>query len=364
MERADLYERVGQWMTGVGNESDAVISSRVRLARNAAGHRFMTRASLEERRELATKLRAAVERTRALPDMEYWDLEVLPPVDRQLLVERHLTSREHAEAEGPRGVAISGDEGISVMINEEDHLRAQVLCGGFALENAWTIMSRLDAAIEREVPYAFDPEFGYLTACPTNVGTGLRVSVMLHLPALSMTRELQRVFTAAAKIDFIVRGLYGEGTQGYGDFFQISNQKTLGRSEKEILGNLVTVIPQVIRYERKVRQGMFSGHRRQVEDRIWRAHGILRNARMISSEETLHLLSQLRLGVNLGLVTDLDMPTIHKLFVLTQPAHLQKIEGRELESQERDAVRADFLRKCLAGEGTPPHDRSQKHPEP
>ena len=163
-------------------------------------------------------------------------------------------------------------------------------------------MSRLDAAMEKEVPFVFDPAYGYLTACPTNVGTGLRVSVMLHLPALAMTRELQRVFTAAAKIDFIVRGLYGEGTQAHGDFFQISNQKTLGRSEKEILESLNVVIPQIVRYERKVREAMSAEHRRQVEDRIWRAYGILRNARVISSEEALHLLSQLRLGVNLGIV--------------------------------------------------------------
>jgi len=183
--------------------------------------------------------------------------------------------------------------------------------------------------------------------------------VMLHLPALAMTRELQRVFTAAAKIDFIVRGLYGEGTQAHGDFFQISNQKTLGRSEKEIIESLNVVIPQIVRYERKVREAMSAEHRRQVEDRIWRAYGILRNARVISSEEALHLLSQLRLGVNLGIVKDLDAPTIHKLFVLTRPAHLQKMEGRALEAQERDAARADFLRKCFAAPGVPPHGLRQ-----
>jgi len=206
----------------------------------------------------------------------------------------------------------------------------------------------VDQAIEKEAPYAFDAEYGYLTACPTNVGTGLRVSVMLHLPALAMTRELQRVFNAAAKIDFVVRGLYGEGTQGHGDFFQLSNQKSLGRSEKELIGNLEVVIPQIIRYERRVRDGMLGEHRRQVEDRVWRAYGILMNARVISSEEALHLLSQLRLGVNAGIVKKLDVPILHRLFILTRPAHLQKIEGRELTPQERDAVRADFLRKSLA----------------
>ena len=349
MELTGLYERIGEWMSGNGHESDVVISSRVRLARNASGYRFMSRASLEERRELADLLRGAVIRAGCPTPLEYFDLEPLAAVDRQLLVERHLISRELADAEGPRGVALAEDETVSIMINEEDHLRMQVMRGGLDLENAWLAMTTLDHAVERQVPYAFDSQFGYLTACPTNMGTGLRVSIMLHLPALAMTRELQRVFNAAAKIDFTVRGLYGEGTQGHGDFFQISNQKSLGRAEKEIIGNLDVVIPQIIRYERKVRAGLLTEHRRQVEDRIWRAHGILCNARVIGSEEALHLLSQLRLGINLGLLKELDIPLIHRLFVLTRPAHLQKLEGRELESADRDAARADFLRKCLGG---------------
>ena len=344
-----LHEYIARWMLGAGPESDVVISSRVRLARNAAGHCFITRASLDERRELAAKLRAAVEHANIAPELEFFDIDTLSPLDRQLLVERHLISREHAKAEGPRSVVIAEAETISIMVNEEDHLRMQVLQDGFDLDTAWETMSRVDDAIECSVPYAFDQQYGYLTACPTNLGTGLRVSVMLHLPALTMTRELQRVFNAAAKIDFIVRGLYGEGTQGHGDFFQISNQKTLGRSEQEILGNLRVVIPQIAQYERKVRAAMFGEHRRQVEDRVWRAHGILCNARMISSEEALHLLSQVRLGVNLGLVKSIDGPTVNKLFILTRPAHLQKIEGRELGAQERDSVRADYLREYLAG---------------
>ena len=353
MPKTELHERVAAWLTGIGRESDVVLSSRVRLARNAAGHRFMSRASLEERRELADTLDKTVQRACRDWDMEYFDVEALSPLDRLLLVERHLISKEHADAEGPRGVAVAADESVSVMLNEEDHLRMQVIQGGLEIDRAWEIMNRIDDTIEAEVPYAFDAQYGYLTACPTNVGSGLRVSVMLHLPALAMTRELQRVFVAAAKIDFIVRGLYGEGTQGQGDFFQVSNQKTLGRSETEILGNLSVVIPQIVRYERKVRRALFKDHRRQVEDRLWRAHGILSNARLISSEEALHLLSQVRLGVNLELLKEIDIPLINRLFMLTRPAHLQKMEGRELDEQERDMVRADFLRKCLGGDGRP-----------
>ncbi len=343
----DFGERIGQWMSGAGRDSDVVISSRVRLARNIAGHRFMSRASLEERRELAAKLHQAVLAAHVAPSVRYADLEALPEVDRAMLAERHLISREHAEAEGPRGVAFSEEETVSVMVNEEDHLRMQVLHGGLDLENTWSEMQGVDRAIEREVPYAFDSQFGYLTACPTNVGTGLRVSVMLHLPALAMTRELQRVFNAAAKIDFIVRGLYGEGTQGHGDFFQISNQKSLGRSEREIIGSLEVVIPQIIRYERRVRDGLIGEHRRQVEDRVWRAQGILLSARVISSEEALHLLSQLRLGINIGIIKEYDIPLVHRLFMLSRPAHLQKLEGAELDALARDAARADFLRRSL-----------------
>jgi len=343
-------ERIGSWLSGEGPESDVVISSRARVARNIAGHRFVTRASEPERRELAKKLRRTIESAVAAQDREYFDLEQLSSVDRQVLMERHLISREHAEGEGPRGVLVAFGEMLSIMVNEEDHLRMQALQRGLAADVAWEQISRLDDAIERETPYAFDAEYGYLTACPTNVGTGLRVSAMLHLPALTMTRELQRVFTAAAKIDFIVRGLYGEGTQAHGDFYQVSNQKTLGRPEKEILDNLSVVIPQIVRYERRVRDALLKEHRRQVEDRVWRACGILHNARMISSEETLHLLSQLRFGVKLGLVTDVPMATINKLFVMTRPAHLQRLAGRDIEAQERDAFRADYIRRCLAGE--------------
>ncbi len=336
-------------MAGGGRDGDVVISSRVRLARNAAGHRFVGRAGLEERTELAHKLRAAVEGLKLGMEMKYFSLDEMSHLERRLLVERHLISREHAEAEGPRGVGISADETVSIMVNEEDHLRMQVLQDGFDLDAAWSLMARIDDAMAQEVPCAFTPEYGFLTACPTNVGTGMRLSVMLHLPALAMTRELQRVFNTAAKIDFIVRGLYGEGTQSHGDLFQVSNQKTLGRSEEEILDNLRVVIPQIVRYERKVRDTMLNEHARQLEDRVGRAYGILCNARMMSSEESLHLLSQVRLGVNIGLVQGIDLPAANRLFILTRPAHLQMKMGRELESQERDIARADFLRKNLAG---------------
>ncbi len=344
----DLFRNVGAWLENQGAEADVVVSSRIRLARNIAGHRFMSRASEEERRELAEKLTSVVEEALPGDDHTVFDLEKLAPCDRQALMERHLISREHSEAEGARCVVIGAGETLSVMVNEEDHLRIQAMSGGFDVDEAWARLDALDDAVEQSVPYAFDGRYGYLTACPTNVGTGLRVSVMLHLPALSMTRELQRVFAAAAKIDFIVRGLYGEGTQGQGDFYQVSNQKTLGRTEKEILDSLKVVVPQIVRYERKVRDTLFREHRAQVEDRIWRARGILANARMVSSDEALHLLSQLRLGINMGLIEDVEIATINRLLIFTRPAHLQKVTGRELDERARDVARADYLRKALA----------------
>ena len=350
MPHPEMHQHVGAWMSGAGSDSDVVISSRVRLARNVAGHRFVSRASLEERSELAAQLRAAVDACVSTSDKSYFNMETLSALNRQMLVERHLISRELAEGEGPRGVMVAAGETLSVMINEEDHLRMQCLQGGLNVDAAWDALDAFDNAVEGHVAYAFDTRLGYLTACPTNVGTGMRVSVMLHLPALSMTRELQRVFAAAAKIDFIVRGLYGEGTQGQGDFYQVSNQKTLGRSEREILDNLNVVIPQIIRYERKVRTTLFNEHRPQVEDRVWRAYGLLTHARVMSSDEAMHLLSQIRLGATLGILTTVDLAAVNRLFILSRPAHLQKMTDRELDAQDRDRMRAEFLRQSIAGE--------------
>jgi protein arginine kinase len=234
------------------------------------------------------------------------------------------------------------------MVNEEDHLRIQALRTGLALREAYTLASEVDDAMEREVDYAFSSQFGYLTACPTNVGTGLRVSVMLHLPALVITREIEKVFQAVSKINLAVRGLYGEGTQASGDFYQISNQVTLGKAESEIIENLASVIPQIVKYERKVRTTLLQMKRVVLEDKIWRALGVLRFARQITSEETLELLSLVRLGVNVGAIADIPISTINELFVLSQPAHLQKVEKAKLSSHERDAARARYIRERLA----------------
>jgi protein arginine kinase len=236
------------------------------------------------------------------------------------------------------------------MINEEDHLRIQVLKSGLDLKAAWEQINELDDLVEARVTYAFSDRFGYLTACPTNVGTGIRVSVMLHLPALVITRQIDKVFRSLQKINLAVRGLYGEGSQAMGDFYQISNQITLGMSEEDLIKKVADVVPVLIDYERQARDFLIRESQETLHDRVSRAYGILRTAQTISSEETMHLLSSVRMGVNLGLINDLEIPTVNKLFIHTQPAHLQKITGMELDTSDRNIERASYLRRNLTSE--------------
>ena len=349
MELDELAQRNGQWLRGSGPESDIVISSRVRLARNLADFPFVHRASQEERAQAETLLRERITALSEEQDVGYFNLNELPELDRQLLVERQLISREHAEAEGARGVLVAGDEQSSIMINEEDHLRIQVMRSGFDLNSAWNSIDALDDAIEAGVTYSYHQSLGYLTACPTNVGTGQRVSVMLHLPALVFTQQIEKVFRSLQKITLAVRGLYGEGSQAMGDFYQISNQKTLGMSEQELIRQVADVVPNLIAYEREARDFLVRERHERLHDKVSRAYGILRNAQTISSEETMELLSSVRMGVNLGLINDLQISTINKLFIHTQPAHLQKLQGAILDAEERNIARATHVRQCLQG---------------
>lgn len=343
----ELARTSGQWLRAEGPESDIVVSTRIRLARNIAGYPFMTRADSDTRRQLVDSVRGTIDSTVTGNDLRFLDVASLEELDTQLLVERQLISRELAQAEGPRGVVIGRGEHISIMLNEEDHLRMQLLNSGFALQETWDEINALDNALEEHITFAYDEELGYLTACPTNVGTGIRVSVMLHLPALRITREIQKVHQAAQKINLAVRGLYGEGSQAMGDFYQISNQVTLGCSEVDLLKNLGEVVPNILSYERRVRDLLCRDNKGQLDDQIARAMGILTSARSISSEETMHLLSSVRLGVNLGMVPNVTVASINELFIQTQPSHLQKLQGRELESSARNEARAAHIRQHL-----------------
>jgi len=346
MNLDDLTRTSGEWLRGSGPESDIVMCSRIRLARNLADFPFSNRASRSEKAEIETIFKNAIGESGL--ELFYQDVYNLTPLDRQFLVERQLISREHREADGPRGVAIGPQENVSIMVNEEDHLRIQVMLSGFSLAEVWDRINVLDDTLEERLSYAFSPQLGYLTACPTNVGTGIRVGVMLHLPALVQTKQIDKFFRALQKINLAVRGLYGEGTQAFGDFYQISNQQTLGKSEQELIKNLSDVIPQIIDYERKARQALIQERRQHLHDQVSRAYGVLKTAHTISSEETMLLLSSVRLGINLGLIDDLGIPTVNELFIHTQPAHLQKLQGSPLEVDERNIARATYLRSRLS----------------
>ncbi|HEY4231941.1 MAG TPA: protein arginine kinase [Lacipirellulaceae bacterium] len=354
MDLQELAKSNGEWLRGSGPQSDIVISSRIRLARNLADFPFIARATDSDRDEIGRILRERVEKLhvagRFAGQLIYVDVRALEEVDRKFLVERQLISREHAEADGARGVVIDPREQVSVMINEEDHLRLQVMKSGLDLTAAWEQINELDDLIEARVTYAYNDRFGYLTACPTNVGTGIRVSVMLHLPALVITRQIDKVFRSLQKISLAVRGLYGEGSQATGDFYQISNQVTLGLSEDELIKKVADVVPVLIDYERQARDFLIRESQETLHDRVSRAYGILRTAQTISSEETMHLLSSVRMGVNLGLINDLEIPTVNQLFIHTQPAHLQKLAGVELDTSDRNIERAAYLRRHLNGD--------------
>ena len=348
MQFNELLHHTSEWLKGTGPHSDIVISSRIRLARNLDKFPFPHWASKKQSEDVLTSVEEAIKKTDDLKNTATFRLADVDPVDKQFLVERHLMSLEHAQKTDSKAVAIDNDEIISVMVNEEDHLRIQVMQSGFNLFEAWGIINKIDDCLAKELSFAFLADWGYLTACPTNAGTGMRGSVMLHLPALVMTRQINRVLAAIAKLSFATRGLYGEGTQATGNFFQISNQVALGHSEEEIIENINGLIRQIIEQEKQAREAMVSKNRALLEDRVNRSFGILKSAYIITSDETIELLSMVRLGCDLGIVNKcMDRRIINELFLITQPAHLQKLENKKLTSQERDVKRAELIRNKL-----------------
>lgn len=350
MSLRQITEHAGEWLRGAGPHSDIVISSRIRYARNLAGFPFVARANRRQRHEVLDRCKAQI-MSRQLADNMLWvDLPESPQLDRQLLVERHLISRQHAGANDdiPRAVAIDADETFAIMVNEEDHLRVQVLRSGMQLAEAYDQIDRIDDLLEERLDFAYSPRFGYLTACPTNVGTGIRVSVMLHLPALKLTGEIDKVRRAARDMHLAVRGLFGEGSEALGDLYQVSNQTTLGKSEQEILADFEHgVVPQIIAYEQQARQALLRQRAEQLDDKVWRAWALLTNARVMGTEEVLQLLSHLRLGVNLGRLDTVNISTINGLFLLTQSGHLQKLTGEEMDVANRRVARAKLIRQRL-----------------
>jgi len=347
MNLNDLLNHTSEWLKGTGPHADIVISSRIRLARNLDKIPFTHWANKKQSEQSLAIIEEAIPKVDYLKQSTFFRLADLDSVDKQFLVERHLMSLEHAQKTNHKAILIDNDEILSIMINEEDHARIQVMQSGFNLFEAWNIINKIDDSLAKELPFAFSLDWGYLTACPTNTGTGMRGSVMLHLPALVITRQIDRVLAAIAKLSFATRGLYGEGTQATGNFFQISNQVALGHSEDEIIENINGIIRQIIEQENQAREAIMAKNREVLEDRINRSLGILKSAHIISSQETIELLSMVRLGSDLGMIKAIDRRRINELFIITQPAHLQKIENKKLNASERDVKRAEIIRDRL-----------------
>jgi len=342
------------WADASGPDGHIVLSTRIRLARNLQGATFTIRARNEDRERIREQVVGAARAVKSLADAAVFRVDGLDRADRQLLYERHLISKELAGLE-PGGavragaaLVLGGD--LGVMVNEEDHLRMQSLHSGFALQRAYALLERLDAELGARLPFAFHPEFGYLTACPTNAGTGLRASVLIHLPGLVLTKEIAKVLQGLSQVGLTFRGLYGEGSEVVGNFFQLSNQTTLGKSEEELLDHLGKIVRQVIEYEEQARRVLLRDAPSVIEDKVWRAYGLLRYARSLSFEETMNLLSGVRLGVGLNLISDLGVYTLNKLMIFAQPAHLAYVAGRALADPDLAIARAGFVRRTLEEE--------------
>ncbi|HHT73154.1 MAG TPA: protein arginine kinase [Firmicutes bacterium] len=344
----DVSQSLSGWMRGTGPEGDIVLGSRIRLARNLKGIPFpgaATREQLKHVLQIAESIPPAMNSFAPVRLLRMAEVEAL---ERQLLVEEHLISPEHTKNTHAKGVILAKQDEVSVMINEEDHFRIQVFHPGLQLDGAWRLADTVDDAIEAQLDYAFDQERGYLTACPTNVGTGMRASVMLHLPALKLVNQVTHILGAVTKFGLAVRGLYGEGSDTQASIYQLSNQATLGMSEEGIIERLNRLTNQILEGERQAREYLLSPQNRlATEDRLYRSYGILTNARSISGQEAMALLSDVKLGVELGIITNVDANLLKQLIVLTRPAHLQKVMGQELPPEERDRLRASLIRDTL-----------------
>lgn len=348
MNVEELVSRSGAWL---GTGADAVVSSRIRLARNIEGTAFPGWAGEEECVRLDQMLRPVLTQIPELQAPVVWSMADLNPIQKEVLRERHLISNELAAKGRGSALIMRPDETLSVMVNEEDHLRIQAMRPGLELAALWKEIDRLDSAIECSVRYAFTPRLGYLTACPSNVGTGLRASAMLHLPGLRLTKEIDPIVKGLHKIGLAVRGLLGEGTDAMGNMFQISNQMTLGETEVAIIHRLCEVVAEVLTHERNARLRLMEKHEASVRDFVGRAHGIITHAHLLTSRETLDLLSGLRLGLDLGMIRNLDLPLIHQLMLTTQPGHMVKMIQRELAPEERDHLRAMIVREKIRAAG-------------
>jgi protein arginine kinase len=342
-----LLNTPGEWLKGDGPQGDIVVSSRVRLARNLRNFPFPGWAKKADRIAILECIKPAVEKLPEMSDATSLFSQDLSALEKQVLVERHLISREHAAKGLGSAVVINKKQTLSIMVNEEDHLRMQAIRSGLQLKNAFKLIDKVDTELGEKLDFAFSNQLGFLTACPTNVGTGMRASAMMHLPALVLSEQINQVIQAVNKVGLAVRGLYGEGTEALGNLFQISNQITLGEEESESISRLNKVIEQIIHHEQNARQSLLQKKPVTLFDNIGRAYGILRYAHSMASKEALNLLSYLKLGVDLGFFPTEQRGVIDELFIETQPAHLQKSTAQKLQAEERDTLRADIIRAKL-----------------
>jgi protein arginine kinase len=344
----EALRRPSPWLDGTGPQADLVVSTRIRLARNLSGVPFTHRAREEQLQGVVASVSSAASSTAAFREAFLLRMNEVGPLDRQILVERHLVSHELGDGARPRGILLGPEERLSLMINEEDHLRLQTMASGFQLASAWTVADKADDELANALDFAFSDEMGYLTSCPTNTGTGLRASVLIHLPALVLLQEIHKVLKSVMQVGLNVRGLYGEHSDVMGNLFQVSNQTTLGQSERESIESLDRVARQVMETEVRARERLVRDARIQTEDKVWRAYGLLRYCRAVSAQEVINLCSAVRLGVSLGLSGLAPLRVINELLVLTQPAHLQRYYGGELTPAERNVYRAQLVRERLA----------------
>jgi protein arginine kinase len=345
----DKYVRgLGEWLNASGAEANIVVSSRIRVARNLAGFPFPHWAKERQLRKVLEIAKEAIRKCSFLANATFFEIESLGDLDVRFLCERHLITEDLARHKTAAGVAVGDKEMANVLVNEEDHLRIHAMGSGFCLISTLRLAERIDDELSKHLEYSFSEDFGFLTACPTNVGTGLRVSVMVHLPALILTRQIDKVLKAVSQLGMTIRGLYGEGTEALGSLFQISNRSTLGRSEEEIVNNMERVAAQIIQHEKNAEKLLMKERSAQIEDKVFRAYGVLKNARLISTEESMRLLSTLRFGVNLKLLKDIRLSSLNRLLVQIQPAHVQKLSGKGLSTPQRDVRRAMIIREALS----------------
>ncbi len=347
MKFSTLLHSPADWTTESGPNGDIVVTSRIRLARNVDGVAFPGWAKKPVREDLLEQIRPTVEELPEMDDAFSEELKGLTAIQKQVLVERHLISREHAAKSAGSAAIMNRPQTISIMINEEDHLRMQAILPGLQLQKAYDMLDRVDSDLEGNIRYAFDKRWGYLTACPTNLGTGMRASAMLHLPALVLSDSINQVIQAVNKIGLAVRGLYGEGTEALANLFQVSNQSTLGESEDDILAKLEKVIHQIITHEQNAREKLLEEKTEVLHDQIGRAYAILRHAHIMPSKEALNLLSMLRLGIDLGFFPADELVRVDVLLMEIQPAHLQTAAKSKLSAEERDLMRAEIMRRRL-----------------